>query len=256
MNCYTGFHDPEAAHDDKVYFNLMKAKAQVVKFLQYRTVRVYALLMFGFVFMYLLRAIIPSNLSAEKHAGGLLELRTYELEYTSFQQFSAYETILQSKELAWKYNKETTIQDVIHPKDTDMTLEAIRFKKELNALKKELWKTLVEQGFTCVGAISLGVPYNVFMDSSGRLYLNIEIISIPNPWNNETVSISGIFDKAGVQHEETLFDEINVSFVETNRFVQVVNQTVLNLNAYCLQSYLNNFPFARQQQTEEVQDEL
>ena len=256
MNGYGRFQDPEAGHEDKTYFYLMKLKTKVSALFQYKAVRAYTVLVIVFTFLHLLHSIIPSdlNLNKEKETGGLLEISTYEPMYTSFQKFSTYETILQSKELVSKFNHRTTIRPVYHPTDVDMTLEAIRFKKELKVLKNEMWKTLNEYQFTCVGSIALGVPYNVFMDKRGSLYVNIEVFEVPNPTINRTVSISGIFDSIGEEHDETLFQQVRVNYVETNRFRFVENQTIADLDAYCLQSYLNNFPFKHQEKRTTEED--
>ena len=143
-----------------------------------------------------------------------------------------------------KFGHGTTIQKVVYPKSDAFTLlAAIRFKKELNILKKEMRNTLADEGFTCIPAIAVGVPYNLFMDQFGNLYINIEVVSVLRPLENATVAVSGLFDTSGRQQLERLFDAMDVRFTESNSFTLSNGTTFEGLDAYCLQLYLKNFAF-------------
>ena len=248
-NAADGFADPEAAHQSKLQFEFFKLRTRCESFLKYRVVRVYSTLLAILFIVYILRGVLPHDLRRDKDNNSfeLLELTSYEPTYTSFHKFTPYRTIIQSKELVAKYNQGTLIQKADFPKSDAFTLEAVRFKKELNRLKVEMRKTLVEEGFTCVPAIAVGVPYNLFMDQLGNLFLNIEIVSIPTPWKNSTVAVSGLFDVTENQQEELLFDEVAVRFTETNTFTTKNDTSFHDLDAYCLQIYLKGFAFEFEQ---------
>ena len=255
-----GFADPEAAHESRMNFYTQQTIVKLRKLLKYRVVRVYTTLVLLLLFAYGLREVLPSDLRQEHGASAhamqldLLDLSGHQASYTSFQHVIQYETILQSKELVARLNHDTRIKEVVHPSTDDITLEAIRFKKELNALKKEMLKTLHAQEFTCLPAIALGVPYNVFLGQNGTLYVNIIITDVRNLLENHTVLISSLFDKNGAEHEEVLFDEVVVEFTEANTFSVLTNKTLTGVDAYCLQSYRNNFAFSKPTQLGQVSE--
>lgn len=233
-----GFNDPEAAHESRLQFKLNQVKQF---FSRHRVIRVYFFLIVGVLCIYTLRGVVPAELHQNTD---MLELSNFRREYTSIQRFTAYQTILQSKELVSKYNRATTIESVVHPARDDISLEAIRFKKELSKLGKEMEKTRLEESFSCIPAIALGVPYNIFMDRHGEIYLNLQIDEIPNKQQNRTISISGLFDANVLPHEEVLYESVSISYVDANGFVPYVKEYVDDLfDSFCLQTYIKNFPF-------------
>lgn len=247
-----GFIDPEAAHQSRIQYEIFRLRVKIESVFRYRVVRVYTVLLIVLFLVYILSGVLPNDLrqSEEKSNFELLELTTYEPTYTSFQPYTPYRTIIQSKELLAKYNEGTLIQKVVYPKSDTFTLAAVRFKKELNRLKAELRKTLKEESFTCIPAIALGIPYNLFMDQLGNLFLNIEIVAIPNPTENTTVAVSGLFDmETNEQQEEELFDMVEVRFTESNAFSERKNRSFVDLDAYCLQMYLKGFAFENSSKT-------
>lgn len=240
----SGFDDPEAAHESRLQVKWLQVKGHLDKFYKNSCVRVYSILLLIFIALYALRGVIPPDLRRDFVQKGnfeIVELSSSPVAYSNFNQFTPYRVLIQSKELVSKYNEGTTIGKVVHPESSTMTLEAVRFKKQLNILKREMRKTLEDEKFSCLPAIALGLPYNVFMDEAGDVYINIEIVEVTDKTRNTSVTVSGLFDQDTSVHEEVLYDSVQVRFTETSTFSRV-NRTVFeNIASYCLQTYLNNF---------------
>lgn len=239
MNGYEyGFTDPEAAHESRLHYKLN----QVKKFFSgNRIARVYFFLSLLVSIIYVLRGVVPAELSGN---GGMLELGNFRQEYTMLQMYTPYQTILQSRELVAKFNHGTTIEKVTHPSRDDISLEAIRFRKELGKLVKEMEKTMHEQSFSCIPAIALGVPYNIFMDRHGKIYLNLQIVQIPNKQQNRSIPLSGLFDVNVPPHEELLYEQVQITYVDANGFLTYIGENMEDhFDSFCLQAYLKNFPF-------------
>lgn len=232
-----GFDDPEAAYENRnrIHFFVRKMNEKVIRS---RLLRIYLGLCGSFIVLILLRGIIPRDDDIDVQG---VQFAGFRPAFTILQQFTPYRTILQSKDLVARFNKGTTIQPIQHPHTHDSpSMEAIRFKKELNVLRGEMLKTIQVEEFTCLPAIALGVPYNVYLDRHGTIMLNVHFEKVVNSHENTTVAIIGVFGDA---FAELLYESIAVSYFDPNNAKHMVNQTIYNIDAFCLQSYLNNFAF-------------
>ena len=127
-----GFNDPEAAHENRLAYSVFKAKQQFKVLFRYRIVRMYAFLALGFISVHLINIILPTH--AHVHIDNddnddVAHLGTHLLAYTNLQHAIPYKTILQSPNLVSKLNRRTTIEQVIYPQASEMTIESIQFKK-------------------------------------------------------------------------------------------------------------------------------
>lgn len=245
----TAFKDPEAAHESQLQVQWIKLSEKFRKLFRNSFIRVYSLLFLILLGIYILRGVIPHDLRekfAEKGKFELAELTATPAVYTNLQHYTPYKVIIQSKELVAKYNEATEISKVIHPQANTMTLKAVRFKKQLNLLKTEMRKTLEDQEFSCLPAIAVGIPFNLFMDRLGNLYINIEIVQVVKPMENTTVQVSNLFQKyknniEKVEEELILYDTVLIRFTDSNAFAQVNQTEMKSIDSYCLQTYLKSF---------------